>query len=149
MRCRGTAGRPAAHLGLGAERREVAAIAFDGAAGASSTKVRLGRAARERLEAERARAGEQVEHARAVDAVAQDREQRLAHAVGGRARGVAGRRLQAPSAPRAGDDPHPERAASSFGATCFLRLITPGRSSTPSVDWAPKARSSGAASPET
>ena len=35
---------------------------------------------------ERARAGEQVEHARALDAGAEDREQRLAHAVGGRAR---------------------------------------------------------------
>ena len=47
---------------------------------------------------ERARAGEQVEHAGAVDAGAEDREQRLAHPVGGRPRGGARRRLQRPPA---------------------------------------------------
>ena len=40
-------------------------------------------------------------------------------------------------------------AASSFGATCFLRLITPGRSSTPSSASLSKARSTGARSPAT
>ena len=44
-------------------------------------------AARERLDAERAGARVEVEHARAVD-VPEDREERLADAVGGRARGV-------------------------------------------------------------
>ena len=47
---------------------------------------RLPRAPRERLDPERARAREQVEHACVVHALAEDGEQRLAHAVGGRAR---------------------------------------------------------------
>ena len=59
------------------------------AAGAESTNVAARGAARERLEPERARPREQVEHPRVLHAIAQDREQRLAHAVGGRARGGA------------------------------------------------------------
>ena len=57
----------------------------------------VGGAARQRLQPERAGAGEQVEHAHAVereigDAVRQDVEHRLAHAVGGGARAVVRRR---------------------------------------------------------
>ena len=55
---------------------------------------------------ERARPREQVEHARVLHAIAQDREQRLAHAVRRRARRGALRRGQAPAAPAARDHPH-------------------------------------------
>ena len=55
---------------------------------------------------ERARAGEQVEHARVVHAVAEDREQRLAHPVGGRAGVRAGRGLQAAPSVCPGDHAH-------------------------------------------
>ena len=61
-------------------------------------------AARQRLEAQRARAGEEVEHRRSLDRPDQ-RERRLAHAVAGRPR--AGLRRGDPVAlPRARDDPH-------------------------------------------
>ena len=43
----------------------------------------------------------------------------------------------------------PQSAARSFGATCFLRLMTPGRSSVPSFTGCPKTRSSGPCSPAT
>jgi hypothetical protein len=66
---------------------------------------RLGRAARERLEAERTGAGEQVEHVRAVER-AEDREQRLAHPVGGRAGALAPRRNEAAATEGAARHPH-------------------------------------------
>ena len=66
---------------------------------------RAARAARQRLDAEGARARVEVEHALAVER-AEDREQRLADAVGRRARVPAGRRGEPPAPERAGDDPH-------------------------------------------
>ena len=42
-----------------------------------------------------------------------------------------------------------QTAPSSRGATCFLRLTTPGSEITPSVICSPKARSTGALSPAT
>ena len=64
------------------------------------------RAARERLDPQRAGAGEQVEHARSGD-VREHREQRLPDAVGGGPRGRrAPRRLQAPAAELSRDHPH-------------------------------------------
>jgi hypothetical protein len=61
------------------------------------------RTAAQRLDAERAGAGEEVEDPGALDAIAQDREERLPHAVGGRAGGL--RREDAPALVGAGDDP--------------------------------------------
>ena len=55
------------------------------AAGEESTSVASRRAARERLDRQRARSREQVEHPLARERP-EDREQRLAHAVGGRPR---------------------------------------------------------------
>ena len=65
----------------------------------------LGGAARERLETQRARAGEQVEHARVVDRPDQV-EGVLANAVRGRPVSLALRRGDSVPAVRAGDDPH-------------------------------------------
>ena len=67
------------------------------------------RAARQRLQPQRARSGEQVgdrQPLETADPADQHREQRLARAVGGRARRVALRRDDRPPAPLAGDDPH-------------------------------------------
>ena len=61
--------------------------------------------ARERLEPHRARAGEEVEHARALDR-ADERERGLAHTVAGRSRDDALRRGDPVPLARAGDDPH-------------------------------------------
>ena len=76
------------------------------AARSSSTNVTLSRPTRERLEAERAGPREQVEDARVLHAIAQDREQRLAHAVRGRARAVALRGFEGPPSVGAGDHAH-------------------------------------------
>src|SRR3954451_21769170 len=66
---------------------------------------RARRAARQRLDPARARAGVQVEHPGAGH-VAQHREERLAHAVRRRSRARAARRGQAAPLELAGDDPH-------------------------------------------
>src|SRR4051794_34209391 len=91
--------------GLGAQGVEVGAHGRDRPRVAVHER-RLGRAARQRLDPERARTGEQVEHARFADGVAEDREERLADAVGGRAGGAAGGRLKTTAAIRACHDPH-------------------------------------------
>ena len=96
------------------------------------------RPARERLDGERARAGEQVEHARAVER-AEHREQRLAHAVGGRPRGAAARRPQAPAAEAPGDDPHAATGSASTSASASASSACSGAAS------AGSARSSAAA----
>ena len=76
----------------------------------SSMNSAIGGAARQRLQTERAGAGEEVEHARPVkafrEAMRQDVEQRLARAVGGRADRVGARRGQRPAAKLTADDPH-------------------------------------------
>ena len=75
----GDAGQPE-RLDIGADQRACLGAVVD--------EQREGRAARDRLQPERAGAGKQVEHARARDRIAigmdQDIEQRLAQAVGGR-----------------------------------------------------------------
>src|SRR4051794_38280576 len=95
----------AAHFGLAADRLEVGPHRRHGGRRGVHER-RLRRAARERLEPERAGAGEQVEYARALDRAAEDREQRLAHAVRRGADRGAARGGQTPAAPAAGDDPH-------------------------------------------
>ena len=80
-----------------------AIVAAGGAVGLDEGHAR--RAARERLEPHRARAGEEVEHARAVDRPDQV-ERGLADAVARRARAQALRRGDPGAALRAGDDPH-------------------------------------------
>ena len=95
----------AAHFGLAADRLEVGPHRRHGGRRGVHER-RLRGAARERLEPERARPREEVEHPRVLHAIAQDREQRLAHAVRRRARSVALRGGEAPAAPAAGDDPH-------------------------------------------
>ena len=62
-------------------------------------------AARERLEPDRTRPRVQVEYGRTVDR-ADDVEDVLAHAVGGRPRVLARRGTDRMALPRAGDDPH-------------------------------------------
>src|SRR3954449_10904075 len=95
----------AAHVALAAERPEVGLHGrHRGRRGVDEGD--LGGAARERLEAERARSREQVEHARALDRAAQDRKHRLAHAIRRGADRGAARGGEAPAAPAAGDDPH-------------------------------------------
>ena len=75
-----------------------------------STKTTLAGAARQGLEAERAGAGEEVEHAQAIEvraeAAREDVEHRLAHAVGGGADRVVLGRDQRLAAELAGDDAH-------------------------------------------
>src|SRR6266508_6689147 len=66
-------------------------------------EVRGRGAARQRLEAQRPRAREQVEHARSPDRPLEDREPRLAHAVGGGAGAIADGRLEPASSEFAGD----------------------------------------------
>ena len=61
--------------------------------------------ARQRLDAERAGAGEQVEHPRPLQ-LAEHREQRLAHALRRRPRGPAPRRLEPPAPETPGDHAH-------------------------------------------
>ena len=65
-----------------------------------------GRSTRERLEADAARPGADVEEAAARDARRQDVEERLLDAIPRRPRGVALRRPQPPSLPHATNDPH-------------------------------------------
>src|SRR3954451_19127484 len=65
-----------------------------------------GGAAAERLDAQRAGPGEEVEDAGVVESRAEDGEQRLLDAVGRRAGGLTRRRDEAPALVRAGDDPH-------------------------------------------
>src|SRR5438034_4034227 len=65
-------------LDVGLEAREREAVQLD--------EVGRRRAARQRLEAERPRAREQVEHPGAAERALQDREPRLPHTVPGRAR---------------------------------------------------------------
>ena len=62
--------------------------------------------ARQRLEAERPRAGEQVEAARAGDRMLQPIEQGLAHPIGCRPKPREIRKVHSPSAPRSTDDAH-------------------------------------------
>ena len=69
-----------------------------------STRTALRGAAAQGLDRERARAGEEVEHARSLDGVAEDREEGLADAVGRRPGVEARRRLKAAAAEFAGDD---------------------------------------------
>ena len=83
-----------------------------------STSVAVCGPARERLDAQRARPGEQVEHPGAVER-AEHREQRLAHAIGGRPRVAAPRRPQPPAAEAPGHDPH--AATGSFSAASSSR----------------------------
>ena len=78
--------------------------------GAVVDEQRKRRAARQRLDPERAGAGEQVEHARAGDRIAigvhEDVEQRLAQAVGGRTDRVRFRRGERAPAQPSADDAH-------------------------------------------
>ena len=78
--------------------------------GAVVDEQRKGRAARQRLEPERAGAGEQVEHARAGDRIAigvgEDVEQALAQPVGRRADRLAARRGERAPAQLSADDAH-------------------------------------------
>ena len=78
--------------------------------GAVVDEQREGGAARERLEPERAGAGEQVEHARAGDRIAigmdEDVEQRLAQPVGGRPDRLRFRRGERAPAQPSADDAH-------------------------------------------
>ena len=76
------------------------------AAGARSTNTAAAAPRESASMPERARSGEEVEHARAVDGRAEHAEQRLAHAVARRAGRVARRRDQPPPAVGARDDPH-------------------------------------------
>src|SRR3954454_20303019 len=69
-----------ADIRLPAERLEVGPDGVHGGRRGAHER-RLGGAARQRLDAQRAGACEQVEHARAGHVLAEDREQRLAHAV--------------------------------------------------------------------
>src|SRR5437667_5831169 len=62
------------------------------------------RAARQGLEAEGARSGEQVQHARAWDGALQDAEPRLPHPIGGGAHAIRGGGLEAAAFELAGDD---------------------------------------------
>jgi hypothetical protein len=88
----------------------LASIARIAAAAASTNVASAARgSARERLDPQRARAGEQVEHACVRDPRGEDGEQRLAHAVRGRPRVAAGRRLQRPPSPLPGNDTHHEK----------------------------------------
>ena len=84
---------------------------------------RKGRAARQRLEAERAGAGEEVEHAGALQhiamAVGENVEDRLAQAVGGRPRVAAGGRGERAAAKLTADDAHgPLPPACGAGPAC-------------------------------
>src|SRR5215218_752911 len=101
-----TQGVLAADLGIGSEGIEVAAqrgerppVPLD--------EERRRRPARQCLDPERAGARVEVEHARAGH-VAENREERLAHAIRGGARAGALRRMQPATLERAGDDPHGE-----------------------------------------
>src|SRR5918998_840610 len=85
------------HLGLGSERLEVGRDGADGGRRVVHEGGMPG-AARQCLDAQRARAGEQVQHVSVLDRVAQDREQRLADAVRSRPGLEAGGDLQ-PAAP--------------------------------------------------
>src|SRR5438552_3956012 len=75
-------------LDVGLEAREREAVQLD--------EVGRRRAARQRLEAERPRAREQVEHPGAAERALQDREPRLPYTVPGRADFVGRGRLEAP-----------------------------------------------------
>ena len=87
--------------------RSLAEIRLDRATGAAVglDEDAAARAAGERLEPERAGAGEKVERGRVVDRPEQV-EGRLADAVAGRSGGDALRRVDPVALPRAGDDPH-------------------------------------------
>src|SRR5262245_29193047 len=92
-----------------AQRRHV--LAQQGARlGAVVDEQRKGGAARERLEPERAGAGEEIEHARAGDRIAvgvdEDVEQRLAQPVGGRPDRLRLRRRKRAAAQASADDAH-------------------------------------------
>src|SRR2546426_11923037 len=77
------------------------------------------RAARQRLEAERPRSGEQIEHPGAAHRALQDAEPRLAHPVGGGPHGIARGSLQATTFELAGDDADHERQVRN--AECGMR----------------------------
>ena len=95
--------------------RRIAAIA----AAEESTSVASDGPPRERLDRQRARAGEQVEHPRPVD-VAEDREQRLAHPVRRRAdlpaRAARARPRAPPRTPRSPARAHARIGAAASGA---------------------------------
>src|SRR5215218_5301064 len=92
------------HGRLQSERVQVGADRRDGARRAVAEERASG-APRERLDPQGAGAREEVEHRFALQR-AEDGEQRLAHAVGGRARVEPPRGLQAAPPEGAGDDPH-------------------------------------------
>ena len=78
--------------------------------------------ARQRLEAERPRAGEQVEAASVGDRMLQPIEQRLAHAIGRRPKPWRIREVHPPTAPHSADDAHgAERCGA--GVVGFSRFI--------------------------
>ena len=88
-------------VGVAADGRLGGGVAFDEGGAA--------RAARQRLEAERAAAREQVGDAQVLEraeATGEHREQRLADPVGGGPSRASGRRLDRPPAPFAGDNAH-------------------------------------------
>jgi len=99
------AGVGAVHLGLQSEGGQVVADGPHGGVRAVHEHG-LGGPARQGLDAQRARAGEQVQHPQALD-VAEGGEQRLAHAVRGRPGPRAAGRDQAPPPELSGDDAHP------------------------------------------
>src|SRR3954453_23248519 len=103
----GRTGGPWEYDGLRLRQPERGETGADDAGGAGVALDQQGApsAARERLDAQRAGAREEVEHPRAVDG-AERREQRLADAVGRRARPPTRRRLKPPAPEPAGDDPH-------------------------------------------
>ena len=110
-----------------AQGRSAAAVSRSSAAAAAVRfhQRRRGRAARQRLDAQRAAAGEQVQHPHAGDVRRQPVEQRLAHAV---RRGPQARRIrkgQLPAAQAAADDAHFLNAAFHARKPITMRGPTP------------------------
>src|SRR5258708_37526739 len=74
-------------------------------------EIRARRAARERFDAQRARAREEIQYASVRQQRTDDAHPRLAYSIGGRAHRVALRRLEPASTPLARDDSHRLRGA--------------------------------------
>src|SRR5260221_12909675 len=74
-------------------------------------EIRARRAARERFDAQRARAREEIQYASVRQQRTDDAHPRLAYSIGGRAHRVAPRRLEPAAPPLAGDESHGLRGA--------------------------------------
>src|SRR3989442_15725366 len=84
-------------------------------------EVRAHGSARQRFQTERARAREQVEHARPTQRALQNGEPRLAHAVPGRPHLVGSGSLEASPPKFAGDDANHARPLPTPNAECGMR----------------------------